>query len=179
MLARNILMGIPAPGVDLHEAHAPLHQAAGHQASSAHGLGDFVVQSVQLPDGRRLFVHIQGFRNRHLHAKRQFVVLHPGPKVALQRMSFQIRPVEVVQQLNIGFLPFGGGSLRGLQIDNGNAVRLERRPLVDGRQVSVGPVLGAPEAPGPTDRKHHEGRQVFVLGSQAVDRPGPQRRTAG
>ena len=179
VLAGDILVGVPAPGVDLHEAHAPLHQSPGHEAPSAHGLGNLVVEPVHLPNGRRFLVHVQRFRHRHLHAEGQFVVLHPGPKVALQRVAFQVGPVEVVQQLNIGFLTSGGGARRGLQIHDGNTFRLEGGSLVDGRQVSIGPVLGPAKAPGAADGKHHEGRQILVLGSQPVDRPGTQRRTAG
>ena len=178
VLSRDVLVGIPAAAVNLHEAHAALHQAPGHQALACHGLADLVVEAIHFPNLPGFAVEVQTFGNRGLHAEGQLVVSHAGQEIGISGMDVQVGSIELVQQLQILFLAPGRDFRRRTQVDDGVSFRVEQRSLGGCRQVAVGPVDGTAEDPGPGVGQDHEGRQVLILGSQAEDGPGAHRGTA-
>ena len=93
-------------------------------------------------------------------------------------MGLQQLPVEPVEQADAGLLPLRGHSFRGFQVHDRYPLGAQQGSLAHGRKVAVGVVDGSSLDPPPLVRQDHEGRQVLVLGAQAVDRPGPQGRTA-
>src|SRR2546425_10317542 len=68
----GVLVAEPAV-IELHEAHAALHQAARHQALATEGLRHRLVETIELARGLALAVDGHGFGRAALHAVRQLV----------------------------------------------------------------------------------------------------------
>ena len=80
--------------------------------------------------------------------------------------------IPLVDQAQIGRLSVAGHPFRRLQVDDGRPHQVQQGALINGRQISVGPVLGAVDKT--VIGQDHEGRQILVLGAQAIDHPGTQ-----
>ena len=93
-------VGVPAVGVaavELHEAHAALHQPSRQQAAQAELGRLLAVQAVQ-PAGRlRLLREVDPLGERLLHPERQLVRLHAGPQLRVGRVLRGREPVQVAE----------------------------------------------------------------------------------
>jgi len=74
----NIVMGIPRPGIDLDEPYPFFNQFSGEQTTAAEVIGGLLIDAVGGQSLAGFPGNAQHVRNLNLHAKREFVVLHPG-----------------------------------------------------------------------------------------------------
>ena len=86
--------------------------------------------------------------------------------------------VEFVQQIELAALSLGRDAGRIGQIGDRLVARLQADALVDGRHERGPPVARAVDGAGAVVQDD-EGRQVLVLGAEAVSDPAAQRRPAG
>ena len=91
-----------AARINLHEADAALHQAAGHQTAAAELFGLGVVQSVQRLRFGRFLVEVDRFGRRGLHAERQLVRRQPrGERAVVCLLSGRRLLVQLPEQVQL------------------------------------------------------------------------------
>src|SRR5581483_3320672 len=80
---RQVRVVVPNLGVDvqLHEAHAALHQTAGDQTATAVRVGRLAADAVHLPDRQVLAGEVESVGRFQLHARGQFVAGDPRVEV--------------------------------------------------------------------------------------------------
>ena len=138
--------------IDLHEAHSPLHQAAGHDAAPGIGVGS--ADGVCPPAVFGLHphaVHVQGLpaflgevqriAGRQLHAGRQLVAGDAGIQPRLARAAAFVDMVQPAQQFLAGLDERAGLLDLGTQIQQGRPDGTHRSPLIERRQESGLPAL--------------------------------------
>ena len=179
VLLGDIFVGVPAAAIDLDVADTPLHQAAGHQAPSSHGLLDLVVEAVHFLDLVGLAVDVHRLGHGELHAEGQLVILHAGQQVLVAGVGLQVGSVQPIEQRDVGLLLLPGDSLRRLEIEDRRPHRVQQGAVGGGRQISVGVVDRPAGDSSPLVGQDHEGRQVLALAAEPVNDPGTDRGTAG
>src|SRR5262249_42549897 len=80
-----VLVLVPATRVDLHEAHATLHEPACQEAALAELLGSRIVEAVQPARFLGLLSQIDGLRRVGLHAESQLVARHASGQLGMIR----------------------------------------------------------------------------------------------
>ena len=90
--------------VELHEAHAALDEATRQQAVPAHDLGLRIVDAVELFDGFRFALQIDGFRRFRLHAKGEFVGADAGVEFGVVGARGTEVAVQFVQEGELALL---------------------------------------------------------------------------
>src|SRR5437868_1702702 len=104
-------MGIPAAGINLHEADALLDEAPGEQAAASEWIGFFLIDSVKGFGLRGFFCEVDDAGDFTLHAKGEFVGLEPSWQVFMAGVALLMQSVELGHQIEIAAL-FGAGNSR-------------------------------------------------------------------
>ena len=166
-------MGVPVVGrarIDqFNEPDSAFCESAGHQTLPGKPPGAASFETVQRV-GRIAFAgQIEEFGQLHLHAEGRLEGLHPGRQ---ERIGGTGRPMPEVHAVH-------GRHLQGLQfLARGPPAHIGHRflarhhpgALMGPRQEITGPDL--PPGIRALGRDDHEGRQVAVLGAQAIADPG-------
>ncbi len=164
---------------DLHEPHAALDEAPGHQAARAVGLGRRVVEAVEPVRFRRLAADVQGVGGGELHSGGQLEAGDAGVEFQLVGVAFLVLGVEFAQQLEPALLDGRRPRRPGLEVQDGHAFRAERRALVNRRQPAARPVADAIHRQAARVGQHNIGRQVLIDRTESIGRPRPNARPAG
>ena len=192
---------IPAPVVELYEAHAILDQSSGQQAIVGKGGVVALVEatrvsgrfgfrnvtglgSIQFQDMVRFLFQIHHFGDRHLHTEGQLVLGYARQGLGVTHVLVLVL-VEIPDRIerlsaSLATQSFGVGEIE----DRIPSVRPALHALVEGWEES-----GSPKrfscARGLSSRgKDHEARKVFIVASQTVGDPGAhggvtQKRISG
>ena len=153
-----------------------LDEAPGHQALSAEGLRDRVVQSVQLPRGLGFAGHVEGLGRAALHPERELVGRDARRQIGVPRVLLHVELVEPGQQIEPRALLLGTDARRRLQIDNRIAGRAKQRALIRSRQEPRAPVVDAANRTAACIVNDHVRRQARALRAKPVGDPGAEAR---
>ncbi len=168
-LARPVV--VPAAVVELHEAHAPLHEPPRQQAVVAERpLAR--LDAVHLLDRFRLLRHVGQVGDARLHPEGQLVGsdARVDLRIAGHGAVGRVHLAEHVEGLAAVLGPHPG---RVGQEQDGIALGPELHSLIDGGQESAPPARLAAVGSVLAREQHHETRQVLRLGSEAVGHPRP------
>ena len=171
------LFEMPAPRVQLHKPHSPLHQPAGDQAVPPKLVGRSLPHAVRLLRRLGLLRQVDRLGSLGLHPKRQFVAVDPRRQLVPSRTLVEVPMIQLGQQVQLPTLRHAVEMLGPLQVKHRVSHRPKQRPLVGSRHEPARPV-GLPTDRSPAlVEDDHIPREVLVLGPQSVDRPTPQRGT--
>ena len=131
-------MLVPAPMVQLNEAHAALGQAPGDQAIVGIATGCLTIGPVQVEYVLRFALQIDQLRDRRLHAIRQLVLRDARPDFAVAG-RFEALLVEAADRVD--HLPAGRrvDAWRVDDIEDDVALIAKFDALVAGRQKTAAP----------------------------------------
>ena len=156
---------------ELHEADPALDEAARHQALTPEGLGDLLVEAVELLRGLGLGRGVDRLGGAALHAVGELVGRDAGRELRVAGVPGHVHLVEPGQGVEPGPLLLDADALGGLQVDDGVADGAEQRALVGGGHEAGAPVVGAAEGAAAVVVHDHERGQARALRPQAVGDP--------
>ena len=153
----------------LHKSHAALHESSSDQ--NLPGLRPF---AVQIENVLRLAADIERLGHFLLHAVRQLEGLNSRFQLRILLPGLFVPPIERLHQVQL--LPLGlGGKCRTAnildQLFDVGVLRVDVRALKHARQKTGLPVLRFLNRIA-AGAHRHEGRQILILGPQAVRDPG-------
>ena len=169
-------MEIPTPVKQLYESYTLFNQTTGQQTIVCKvrfaRLGTIISQRLL---GFACDVH--HFRNRSLHAERQFILSDPRQSFWMSK-RFNLHRVQITK--GVERLTTQGTIHPGRigRIQNGIALRTTLHALENGRQKSAAERVLAAVGLDAAGNQHHETWQVIVFGSQAIRHPRPHRWTS-
>ena len=143
------------PEIELDEAHAALHEAAGQQALAAEIVGEGLSDAVQLLGGVGLLGEIDGFGGGALHPERQLVGRDARLKFRAVRMRGEVLLIQLGDQVERIPLRLGGDAFGRCQVQDGIFAAAEDGALIDGRQEA-----GAIDARARTSWLHPTSRRT-------------------
>src|SRR6185503_19610068 len=161
-----------AAAVELHEANAFLHKPPGQNTVAAEVLAERVVHAVQLARGFGFFREVNDLWSLALHAERQLIRSDPRGQFAFFRMARHMVFVEHFDEVQPAALVLGFDKFWRGQIYNRISLVAERSALVNTRKEASTPVLRSTQRRPHIVHEYHKSRQVLVLASQPVGRPG-------
>ena len=163
---------------NLHEAHAALGKAAGHQALPAEILGDGVVHSIKFAGGLGFAGDVLNLRHRGLHAIGELEGIDAAFEHGVGRVGKMIL-IELLEEIELRAL-LAVGPLWVFDVMHFGILGLEAG-VADGRaavvrgQECAAPVVQA--AVGERGANGDEGRQVFVFRAKPVADPRAHARS--
>ena len=179
MIAREVFVLIPAAMEELHEAHAPLYEAAGLQAVGRVGAALAGGFPIEFPGVLGLVFDIGDLRNGFLHPEGEFILGDPGAQFRIVAFG-QVQAIQgsdIVKDL-AACCPGQAG--RVVEVENRRAGSTQTHALMLGREKAAAPEAFVERLPvGYGGRSHdHEGGKVFVERSQSVGEPGSETGAA-
>ena len=169
-----IIPGLAIAVIDLHHADAAFDEAAGHEAAAAK-----IVIAIAGADGFGFFGDIEDFGRFGLHAESDFGGLDIGFEDGVCAFAFHVETVEFGQKVKLaalfGRVDFGIADVVNKFVGSLFAVG-NVSALIDGRQESGGPKLGADD--GVTGAENDEAWEVLIFGPEPVSEPGAHGGTA-
>ena len=169
----HVAMGIPVVGrarIDqFNEPHTTFSESSGHQTLPGKPPGAASFQTIQRMGRIGFARQIEELGQLHLHAEGRLKGLHPSRQEGIGRTGRPMPEVHAVHGRHLQGLKFFG---RGPPAHIGHRFLTRHHPgaLMRPRQEITGPDL--PPGIRALGCNHHEGRQVAVLGAQAIADPG-------
>ena len=171
-------MGVPGAGAavvaveDLDEAHAFFDESSRRQALLAERLGDVFVEPVGLAGGFGFGFELQHFRDGRLHAEGELVALDAGAKAGVVGILHGCKPVEPLDELEVGDLLFVIDVLTGRnERDWRRLADVQAHAVVLWAEIVGAVSCGAAAAVGERGAEHDELREVVVERAEAVMNP--------
>ena len=175
-LERPVL--VPAPMVELDEAHAALGQSARQQAVVGIRARAAGVLAVEVEHRLRLAGQVGEFRHRALHLERHLVLRDARDDFGIA-VLLELLAVELGQRVEEGAPLVARNAGRIGQIQDRVADRAELDPLVARRQEARAPEPVVQRlAPGALRDHHDEAGQVAGLAAETVAQPRAHAGTA-
>ncbi len=162
-------MVVPAPVIELNEAHAALDEAAREQAVVGErelaGLG-----RVHLVDFFRLLGDIHQLRHRRLHAIGQLVLRDARRDFGVLRFG-EMQAIKIADGVERLAADFRIDARWVGDEEDGVALRPELRALVDAGEEAVAPESGAAVGLDAAAGEDDEAGQIAIFGAEAVSGP--------